>query len=251
MRTVKITTAQNIDIDYEVAGLGDRFLARFIDYSIFFAVYMVFMFVMVGSAAGYAASGGSMGEWGFTVMIIIWIALCVIYDLVCEVFFNGQSIGKRALKIRVISLTGARPKVSQYLLRWLMRIIDFGISFGTAAVVAVAFSDDKQRLGDVVAGTVVVKTEPQTVFTDLMFKAEDENYEPVYQEVTQLTDKDMALVYEVIRIFNRTRNSNLVFHLAIKIKNYLNVSYPAEINEYQFLEIVVRDYNSLVIRAGQ
>jgi len=249
MQTVKVTTAQNVDIDYEVASLGDRLLARILDYAVFMGIYMICIWSFLGITAGSGQSNNFDGT-GFLIMIIVWLSLCVFYDIVTEVFFNGQSIGKRALKIRVISLNGARPRIGQYMLRWIFRLIDFGVSFGTLAVVSVAFSDNKQRVGDIMAGTTVIKTQPKTLFSDLHFSPAPDDYEPVYKEVMQLSDRDITLVYEVIRIFNRTRNSNLVYRLAVKIRNYLQVTYPLTVNEYQFLEIIVSDYNSLVTKAG-
>jgi uncharacterized RDD family membrane protein YckC len=245
METVKITTSQNIEIDYQMASLGDRVLARVIDYAIFFGIYMLCMMCFLGYSAA-SSYGGTTGNIGIMIIIGIWLALCVFYDLITEVFFNGQSIGKRAIKIKVVSLNGIRPSAGQYLLRWIFRIIDFGVTFGSLAVVSVAITDNKQRIGDIVAGTTLVKTQNQTQMKDLVFNAPDADYQPTYNEVWQLTDKDITLIHDVIKNFNRTRNSELVYKLAIRIKQYLKVSYPNEINEYQFLEMIVNDYNSLV-----
>ncbi|RKR85622.1 putative RDD family membrane protein YckC [Mucilaginibacter gracilis] len=251
MQTVRITTSQNIDIDYQVAGLGDRVAARAIDYMIFLVVYTIMITIMV---AFYGPSGIDSSENSaesgrlFIIIIVVWLGLCVFYDLLTEVFLNGQSIGKRSMKIKVISLNGARPGIGQYLLRWLFRIIDFGITLGTAAVVTVAFSDKKQRIGDMVAGTTLVKTSTLTQFKDLVFTPPAEDYEPTYNEAMQLTDQDVVLIHEVIRNFNRTRNSNLVYKLALRIKAHLHVSYPADVNEYEFLEKIVNDYNFLIAK---
>jgi len=251
MQIVKITTTQNIDIEYAVASLSERIAARFIDYAIFFSVYMVIAATLVGVYADEINAGrGPFRSAQFVIMICIWLGFCVLYDLLTEVFLNGQSLGKRFVKIRVISLTGTRPGIGQYLLRWFFRIIDFGLTMGAAAVVTVTFSDKKQRIGDMVAGTTVIKTAPLNRFSDLVFHSPEEGYKPTYKEVVQLTDRDVTLIHDVIRNFRMTRNSNLVYRLALRIKKYLNVNYPEEINEYQFLEIVLNDYNSLIANNG-
>jgi len=249
MQTIKITTSQNIDIDYQVADLGDRIVARLLDYAIFLGLYMIALIVfglIMGLSNNYNGKGQNIG---ILIVIGIWLLMCVLYDMLCEVFLNGQSIGKRAQKIKVISLNGARPTVSQYLLRWVFRIIDFGVTGGSAALIAVVFSDKKQRIGDMVAGTAVVNIAGKKNFNDLIFGAPPADHQPVYPEVMQLTDNDVVLIHDVIRNFNRTRNSGLVYKLAIQIKSYLNVSYPREINEYQFLEIIWNDYNSLTAKS--
>ncbi|TSJ42810.1 RDD family protein [Mucilaginibacter corticis] len=250
MQIVKITTTQNIDIEYAVASLSERIAARFIDYAIFLSVYGVMTAALVGVYSDQLNSRGPVRPTKFVIMIGIWLGFCVLYDLLTEVFLNGQSLGKRFVKIKVISLNGTRPGIGQYLLRWFFRIIDFGLTMGAAAVVTVTFSDKKQRIGDMVAGTTVIKTAPLNRFSDLVFHSPEEGYKPTYKEVVQLTDRDVTLIHDVIRNFRMTRNSNLVYRLALRIKKYLNVNYPEEINEYQFLEIVLNDYNSLIANNG-
>ena len=247
METIKITTSQNVEIDYAVAGLGDRMIARIIDLGIFGGISYVAMIIFTAVSA---TSGDSnfMKSTGFIVTGIIWLALFVFYDLIAEIFFNGQSIGKRIMKIKVVSLNGARPSVGQYILRWLFRAVDFGVTLGSLAVVTVALTDDKQRTGDMIAGTTLVKTEPLNKFKDLFFQEPGAEHVITYPEVSQLSDKDINLIHEVIKYFNATGNNLLVYKLAMRVKAFLGVSYPPEINEYQFLEIVVQDYTTLTAR---
>lgn len=242
MKTVRITTSQNIDIDYEVAGIGERVSARLIDYAIFYAVFLICMILFAGVTGG---GSGAFNSSSYLILMAVWLGLCVFYDFICEIFFDGQSIGKRSIKIKVISLNGARPTTGQYLLRWAFRIIDFGVTFGSGALLTVALSNNKQRVGDMVAGTTLVKTQPKNKLGDLVFNAPGSNYEPVYAEVANLTDQDVVLIHDVIRNFKRTRNNVLVYRLAIKIKDFLKITSEREVNEFQFLEIVLNDYNQL------
>src|ERR1700743_3830347 len=121
MQTIRITTSQNIDIDYEVAGLGERILARLIDLAIFVLILILGSFI--GSLTNLFLDPGV----GLIIILTIYITLFVFYDLLFEVFMNGQSIGKRIMKIKVISLDGGQPRFGQYLLRWLFRIVDFAL----------------------------------------------------------------------------------------------------------------------------
>lgn len=142
MQTVKITTSQNIDIDYEVAGLGERVLARIVDIGVFtgitYALYFVCIFFFLSTFDGHQAGGVP------TALIVIGIIYAIVitfYDLVAEIFFDGQSIGKYAIKIRVVNINGARPTVGQYLLRWVFRLLDFGLTLGIGALISVAVSE--------------------------------------------------------------------------------------------------------------
>jgi uncharacterized RDD family membrane protein YckC len=175
MQTIRITTSQNIDIDYEVAGLGERIVAYLIDMAMFVVIFIAAMIVM--SMLNVMNSGGAL----IGVMFIIYASvLYVFYDLACEIAMNGQSVGKRIMKIKVISLDGARPRFSQYLMRWLFRIVDFTLSSNLCGLICIAVSDKSQRLGDMVAGTTLIRTEARTKINSIAFAPSADDYQPVF-----------------------------------------------------------------------
>src|ERR1700761_3904377 len=157
MGVIVVQTAQNIEIEYEIGGLGERILARLID----FAVFIPFVIAL------FIAAAAQMDNIALGIFGVVLVLIYAFYDLVFEVFFNGQSIGKRVMKIRVISLDGARPKFSQYLLRWLFRLVDFSMTGAVCALICAAVTKNGQRLGDIVAGTALVKTKPRTQYDSL------------------------------------------------------------------------------------
>jgi uncharacterized RDD family membrane protein YckC len=242
MQTVRITTSQNIDIDYELAGLGERILASIIDFGIFFLLYI--LFIITGISV-------SMGTNGTTLVVfaIIYGVAYVFYDIVCEFFMNGQSVGKKVMKIKVISMDGAQPRFSQYLLRWLFRIIDFGISFGAIALVVAAISEKVQRIGDLVAGTILIRTNPRTKINHLAFMPAADDYEPIFEAAAQLSEKDVELISEVINNYVKTGNSVVVYNMAVRLKEHLNVTAPPEMNDLKFLQTLRKDYSYYITRA--
>ena len=240
MQTIRITTSQNIDIDYEVGGLGERIIARLIDLAIFGLV--MFLGLMVVPSLGY-----SEVTLGF--LLIAYAVLFVFYDLVCEVFMNGQSVGKKVMKIKVMSADGAQPRLGQYLMRWLFRIVDFGIGFGAIAIVVAALSENGQRIGDLVAGTIMIRTEPRTGIDKIAFHATDSSYEPVFMAASQLNDHDVELINEVITSYVKTGNSMLVYNMALRIKQHLSVTLPDGMNDMVFLQTVLKDYTHLIAQA--
>ncbi|MFD0794553.1 RDD family protein [Mucilaginibacter litoreus] len=237
MNTIRITTAQNIDIDYELAGLGERIVASLIDYGIFLFIYLASIILGVSLKLEDITTG---------IVVIIYFALYVFYDLICEIAMNGQSVGKKVMKIRVMSADGNRPRISQYLLRWIFRIIDFGISGGTVALVVAAISERTQRIGDLVAGTVLIRTVPRTDVSKVAFHPADSDYQPVFAEALQLTDQDVELINEVINAYVKTGNSVLVYNMAAKLKEHLKVTLPANMNDMQFLQTLLKDYTHQV-----
>ena len=240
MQTVTVHTSQNIDIDYEVASLGDRILARLVDMGIF--VLILILAFIVAAINKFR----SMDEVMIIVLIVIYASLYVFYDLVCEIFMNGQSVGKRVLKIKVISVDGAQPTIGQYLLRWLFRIVDFSLTSSLCGLISVIVSEKKQRVGDMVAGTTLVKTQPRTREEHIAFRPVFENYEPVYLQVMQLNDRDIELIHEVIRTYMQTGNTTVVYNMAEKVREHLNIAPRQDIDSLQFLQIIIKDYNYAV-----
>ena len=235
MQTVTIQTTQNIDIDYEVAGVGERILAGLIDLGIFIALgIVVLIFVAIVDSRIF----------NITIAIIIGL-MYACYDLFCEIVFNGQSFGKRMMKIKVISLNGARPSFSQYLLRWLFRIVDISLTYSGCAILCIAISAKKQRVGDMVAGTTLIKTASRTNIEGLIFSPVMDGYTPVYNEVTKLSDSDITLIHEIIANYKKTGNSVLVYNMATRIKDFLVITNTPGLNDYEFLQTVLKDYNYL------
>jgi hypothetical protein len=148
------------------------------------------------------------------------------------------------LKIRVISLDGSRASIGQYVLRWLFRIVDFGITANLAAIISVAVSENKQRIGDMVAGTTLIKTNPQTKLHQLAFIASAADYNPVFPQVIQLSDQDIALVQEVINDYIKNRNNMMIYNMAKRIQSHLNI-HQGDMNEMVFLQTIIKDYNHL------
>jgi uncharacterized RDD family membrane protein YckC len=135
METIKVNTSQHVDIDYPVAGLGERIAARLIDLAAFFGLYM--LFILFGLLTG--------PETVLTVLMIGLAAFYVFYNLICEVFMNGQSLGKRLMKIKVISIDGAQASIGQYFIRWLFRLVDFALTAQIGGLIAVAVSETSKE----------------------------------------------------------------------------------------------------------
>lgn len=240
MQTIRITTSQNIDIDYEVAGLGERILARLIDLAILFALFFLGLFF------GAITNSNGSSNTALVALGIIYIVILVFYDLAFEVFMNGQSIGKRILKIKVISLDGSQPRVGQYVLRWLFRIVDFLIiEPGVVALVVAAIRDKPQRVGDIVAGTMLIRTTPRTKMDNIVFMPSNDDYQPVFNEAGQLSDRDIELIHEVISTYIKTGNSVVVYNMALRVKEHLHVTPPRDMNDMLFLQTIIKDYNHI------
>lgn len=238
MNTISVTTSQNIDVEYELASLGDRVLGRIIDNVVLFS-YFIILLVFIGFSNFARFFGDNF--W----LIILLLLPYVFYDIVCETLLNGQSAGKRIMKIKVISLNGAQPSFSQYLIRWLFRFADFLLSSSLLAFIMVAASEKKQRLGDLVAGTALVKTHPRTQFHQTIYEpAAESTYQVSYPEVVNLHDSDIQLIKEILITVNRTGNTTLALQAGQKVEQTLHIM-SKQPDPQQFLQVVIADYNHL------
>lgn len=252
MQTVRIRTSQNIEIEYEVAGLGERILAHVIDSAALlglgYLLYMIAILLLVGSMKKLDALNDVPVP--LIIISIVYSIVVIFYNLVAEIFFNGSSIGKYAMKIKVANLDGSRASVGQYFVRWIFRLLDVTLTAGVCAIISVAVSDKKQRVGDIIAGTTLIKTKARTEFRELYFNAPEDDYQPVFPAVSSLSDKDITLVHDVIMNYRRTGNRNPVYQLAVHAKQHLSLQLPKGMNDLVLLLTIVKDYNYITSRTA-
>ena len=235
MATVRVHTAQNVSLEYEVASLGDRIVAAILDNLILgaWAIACVLVFSALGMKDGVAV----------TVMGLLIGVPYVFYHLVCEVFFNGQGIGKKARDIRVMRLDGTAPSVGDYLLRWLLRIVDTGLFGGLVANITIAANGRGQRLGDLAAGTTVVKTRPQATSPLAPGLSPIVGYQPVFPQAALLADHDVALVRQLVQQASARGNYEVLNEVANKVKEITGIR--TDLQDGPFLQTVLRDHAHL------
>jgi uncharacterized RDD family membrane protein YckC len=231
----QIQTSQNVSLNIEAASLGDRIIATLIDSLIRFAY--VFFVIMI---FGFASSGFS----NISIFFVVLMGLpYIFYHLLFEIFNQGQTPGKKALELQVATLDGSPVTIRSYILRWLFRLIDFQLFSGLVAVIAVAVSDKNQRLGDMVAGTTVVKRRTSRSIRSTVYQDFDQSYEPVYIEAKSLTPNEIDLIKEVMDSKTLERNDTHVMALSEKLSAHLGIQF--EEHPRKFLRTLLRDYSYL------
>jgi uncharacterized RDD family membrane protein YckC len=233
MQTVTVRTTQNVFIEYPVASLGDRILAYFVDILIIIAYYLVAVMVLV-----------SLDSFSMSGFIGIMLIPTFLYHLFFEIFMNGQSPGKRQMNIKVVRLDGTPPTIGNYVIRWLFRLIEIDFLSGAVAVVAIAVGGKGQRIGDLAAGTAVIKeVEHHEVSAKEVFTVSEENYTPVFHQVVNLTDQDIELIQQALDVNRTTGNLQPVLAVAEKIRNVLRIQ--NDLPPLKFLYTIVKDYGHL------
>lgn len=225
-----ITTGQYVRIQPTVASVGDRIFAQIIDWCVLLAYLTLMIWI--------SASLDITNEW---FMIIAFTFPPLFYTLLCEIFNNGRSLGKMAMKMRVVKLDGSSPTLGAYLMRWLLYLVD-GPLTSFIGLLVIVLSRNNQRLGDMAAGTVVIKKQKYSKIQisldeyDYLMK----NYTPRYPQAADLSLEQIEII---TRAINTKRNDFAVRigQLSKKVQQKLNVE-RKETNNLAFLQRVVRDY---------
>lgn len=238
MKTIEVKTTQNVVLEYELADLRDRAVAFMID------LVVIFLAIMVLSLIGFAGFG--FQDTAADVFGILLLCVFLFYSLVLEVFNNGQSVGKMAMKIQVIKTIGGQATFADYTARWVFRMIDIYFSLGGVASILVASSAKAQRIGDIVANTAVIKLVPRMnlKLNDLLAIRSQDSYKPTYMMAKQLNEVDVLLIkttLERYRQFKNLAHQEAVEMLADKTRSAMNVTQSGP-NDVQFLQTVLNDY---------
>lgn len=236
MANIAINTSQNVNLDYQVANIGDRILAFLIDLFIFFLYYFVLGFV-------FDAFENAMGDdrWtaiGFQSLLILPV---MFYSLYMHILFNGQSIGKMILNIKVVKEDGSPVHWSNYMTRWMLRLVDIWMFSGSVGILAMIFSDKNQRLGDAASGTIVISVKNKLKITHTILEEVEEQYEPVFMSVTNLNDKDVRLIKETLNIALRSNDFKTLTLLRQKVEQVIGTS--SDKYDKDYLQTVLKDYN--------
>lgn len=237
MQNIRIQTTQNVVIEYQPASVGDRIIANLFDGLIVWA-YVISITILVSKLNW----NPSLAGWCILLIPFIF------YHLFSEIFMDGQTLGKRQMKIKVVKLDGTQPTVGSYLIRWLLRIIDVTISSGAIAVVTIAAGGKGQRLGDMAAGTAVVSLRRRVGLEDTRLPVLEEDYSPVYPQAVLLSDRDIGIIKEALHIYANSASPDpaLIEVLTKKVKELLGVEVP--VSPLTFLRTVLRDHTYLTSR---
>jgi uncharacterized RDD family membrane protein YckC len=246
---VKLDTGFNIEVEFSICPFHKRLFAWLLDLLVMFAYWW-----LGNKLLGYIFSPSwSAEDWAY----VLFGLPILFYHLAFEIMWNGQSIGKKTMGIQVITLDGGQPSISQYLIRWVFRLADFPIwipraivdgalpwwstLFLFAGIGTVIISSKSQRIGDLIAGTIVIDTHTKTSWQDTVFTELETNYLPTYSQVMLLSDKDINTLKGVIETVKKKSNYDLSMRVAERIRTKLKIQ--SDQDSLDFLETLLKDYN--------
>ena len=243
MQTIEIRTTQNVTIEYELASLRDRILAYFIDFMIVMVAYAILVAILSATIQAVINSSGLNANF---VYYLLPMFLFIFYQLFMEIFNNGQSIGKKALNVKVIRLDGKEPGLSDYLLRAVLLIVDTWFCFGVVASLLIGSTAKRQRFGDLTANTTVVRLQSklQISLNDVLKIDSLHAYEPQYPEIRQMREKDMLMIKNAIARYQKHPNKahrEAISELIDRLVSLLELEERPR-NGIEFLKTLIRDY---------
>jgi uncharacterized RDD family membrane protein YckC len=159
-----IDTPEQTALDFAIAGIGSRFLALALDTLIQMLVGFI---VGIGGSILFgllAVTSPRASLWGFALLIFFYFLLYFGYFAFFEIVWNGQTPGKRKIGIRVIKDSGRPLTAAESIGRNLMRIVDWLPIFYAVGMLCAIFTKENKRLGDLIAGSLVVR---EAAFSDL------------------------------------------------------------------------------------
>jgi uncharacterized RDD family membrane protein YckC len=269
MAVIRVPTNFNIDVEFEIPEFYRRLISLLIDVLIeYFYLRIaneIYMGIVSSSYDGDPDSGYNMRA----IALLLFLPL-LLYHVVLEILMNGQSVGKKITGIRVVNEIGGRPSISQFIIRWLLRVSDLWIAlililllsgefmgrdaettfvilaafaFIITDIVLVVSSKKGQRIGDILAKTILIRTHTKANINETVFMEVADNYIPSFPQIMQLSDRDINAIKSILETARKKSDFNMVEAAGAKIKSHLKIE--SSMPPFDFLEVLLKDYNYL------
>ncbi|RTY92357.1 RDD family protein [Flavobacterium sp. GT3R68] len=241
MSELSINTTQNVNINFTAASVGERLAAYFIDLAIKISycliVYGVFFYWI-----GINGAMNGMDQWSVMAIILLFFFPIMIYSITLESLFEGQSFGKKIIKIKVVKIDGYQASFGDYLIRWFFRLIDITMMYGLIGLITVISNKKNQRLGDMTAGTAVITLKSNVTINSTILEEIGSEYVPVYPLVIKLSDNDMRIIKDNFQRARAKGDYDTVKKLRDKIESVTGIKNRSA-TDVEFIRTILKDYN--------
>ncbi len=233
MDILKIDSSRNIDIEESVGSVGERIVAALIDLVLITVFLIVFTIVM-----GLVFQNGK----GHTLWILSVLPV-LFYTLISEWMMNGQTWGKKIMKLKVVKTDGTPVSFSGYFLRWVLGLIEIWTFFGSLALATIIVNRKGQRLGDLAAGTSVIRLRTDRISAKSFFSL-PENYSLVFPESKNLSISDIYTIEEVLDLLKKADYNPQATAIARKAREILEkkLGIQSGLHNIGFFETLLNDY---------
>lgn len=241
MSQLSINTTQNVVINFTAASVGERILAFLTD-TIIQIAYAITVFYGIFSLLQLGNLIKNWDNWSRIALIILFFIPIIFYSILLESIFEGQTFGKRLLKIKVVKIDGYQASFGDYLIRWLFRLIDIFSNSGILALISIVITDKSQRLGDISAGTSVISLKNNISINSTILQEIDEQYIPTYASVIKLSDNDVRIILENFLFAKKNYDLEKLKKIKTKIETVTGIKNQSG-NDADFIKTILKDYN--------
>lgn len=241
MTQLSINTTQNVTINFSSASVGERIGAYFLDLLVkaayFLFIYFVFFYLL---SINYVIN--KLDNWSQIAIYMVFILPVAFYSLAQETLLEGQTLGKKIVKIKVVKIDGYQASFGDYLIRWLFRVIDISMASGIIGLVAMVVNKKTQRLGDISAGTAVITLKSKISISHTILEDIGEEYQPKYPMVIKLSDNDARIIKETFQAALKNSDYEIILRLTKKIEQVTGIQNEMD-DKKEFIKIILKDYN--------
>ncbi len=237
MSEIHINTTQNVNLSFTAASVGERILAYGVDLIIKGAYATIVIWLFRDLIFQMFSD-----KWSEIAAFLILLFPYMVYTLVLETFFEGQTVGKKLLKIRVVKIDEYQASFADYLIRWLFRVVDINMMGGVVALISIVVNKKSQRLGDVTAGTSVISLQDKTSITHTILEELASTYKPTYPSVIKLSDNDVRIIKETLLTAKKSRDYKTLIKLRNKVEEVIETKSQHETDVF-FIDTIIKDYN--------
>jgi uncharacterized RDD family membrane protein YckC len=233
-----IDTPEQIALEFPLASAGSRFLALAIDTLIQLGGFLIIAVLALFANLVRVNIATSLGTWAFAALLILGFLLYYGYYAAFEALWNGQTPGKRAIQLRVITTAGRPITVYDALVRNLLRIVDQLPGIYTVGLLSIFLTERNQRLGDLAADTVVVHEQR-------IFRNQSQPRPPSSRRgAAKLTPQELAVIETFLSrryALPDERRRDTAAALAARIRKRLDIPHETAIDEEVLLEEVAAE----------
>lgn len=242
MVELQINTTQNVNINFIAASVGERILAYGIDWIIKIA-YIIVTYQLIFNFFKIDELVRDMDMWSQVAIYVMFYLPVIVYTLLFETILDGQTPGKRVLKIKVVKIDGYQASLSDFVIRWFFRIIDLNMMSGIVAVLAIITSSKNQRLGDMTAGTSVIALNNKINISHTILENLQDDYVPSYPNVIKLSDNDARIIKDTFTTARTSKDYETLIKLRSKIIEVVDIKEIKQKTDIEFIDTILKDYN--------
>lgn len=241
MSELSIVTTQNVSISFKTASVGERIVAEILDTLVKIAYFVGIVYILFYLFDLKKYFNGA-DQWTINAILMLLALPVMLYSLLQESLLEGQTIGKKVMKIKVIKIDGYQAGFGDYLIRWLFRIVEISIGSGVIGLISILVSKKSQRLGDMAAGTAVISLKRNINIDHTILQEIDADYVPTYDLVIKLSDNDVRIVKETFESALAAQDFTIIYKLREKIESVTGIKSQSG-NDSDFIRTILKDYN--------